>query len=166
MRNSIAFSNTLAVRPRLKTGILIGLCCYVALLCIIALTHDHDHCEHAHAAETCAACFYNSQHVGEEIEFFALVSPFLPNTVLPLYEDSVFLPLRLTTNTRSRAPPVFSNELPDFVWEQSLFLFYIAMLSKGFGSNYTRPPFARFCFIRYSAVWMVSLSGTYGIPIA
>ena len=113
MRNGIAFPNTLACRHRLKIGILIGLCCYVALLCIIALTHDHDHCEHAHSEETCTACVYNSQHVGEEIEFFALVSPFLPSTTLPFYE-TVFLPLRLTTNTRSRAPPIFSNELPDF----------------------------------------------------
>ena len=55
-----------------------------------------------------------SQHVGEEIAFVELTAPFLPNTVLPLYEGSVFLPLKLTTNTRSRAPPVFSNELPDF----------------------------------------------------
>lgn len=114
MRNGIVFPNTLACRRRLKIGILIGLCCYVALLCIIALTHDHDHCEHAHSEETCAACFYCSQHVGEEIAFVAFTAPFLPNTVLPLYEDSVFLPLRLTTNTRSRAPPVFSDELPDF----------------------------------------------------
>ena len=104
----------LTLARNLKIGILIGLCCYVALLCIIALTHDHDHCKHAHSAETCAACFYNSQHVGEEIAFVAFTAPFLPNTVLPLYEVSVFLPLRLTTNTRSRAPPVFSNELPDF----------------------------------------------------
>ena len=114
MRNGIAFPNTLAFRRSLKTGILISLCCYVALLGVIALTHDHhDHDEHAHSGEACAACFYNSQHVGEEIEFVALTSPFLPNTTLPLYE-AVFLPLRLTTNTRSRAPPVFFNELPDF----------------------------------------------------
>ena len=116
MRNGIAFPNTLAFRRRLKIGILIGLFCYVALLGVIALTHDHDHdhCEHAHSEETCTACFYYSQHAGEEIAFVALTAPFLPNTVLPLYEGSVFLPLRLTTNTRSRAPPIFSNELPDF----------------------------------------------------
>jgi len=52
MRNGIAFPNTLAYKHRLKIGILIGLCCYVALLCIIALTHDHDHCDHAHSEET------------------------------------------------------------------------------------------------------------------
>jgi len=46
--------------------------------------------------------------------FVAFHALFFPNPVLPLYEDSVFLPLRLTTNTRSRAPPVFSDELPDF----------------------------------------------------
>ena len=116
MRNGIAFPNTLAFGRSLKTGILISLCCYVALLGVIALTHDHhEHAEHAHSGEACAACFYCSQHVGEEIEFVALTAPFLSNTVLPLYEVTVFLPLRLITNTRSRAPPVFSNELPDFV---------------------------------------------------
>ena len=108
----MAFPNTLIFGRSLKTCILISLCCYVALLGVIALTHDHT--EHSHSVETCTACFYCSQHVGEEIAFVAVTVPFLPNTVLPLYEDSVFLPLRLTTNTRSRAPPVFSNELPDF----------------------------------------------------
>ena len=114
MRNGMLLWNTLTFRHRLKTGILIGLGCYVALLCIISLTHDHDHCAHAHSAETCAACFYNSQHVGEEIACVALTAPFLPNTVLPLYEDPVFLPLELPANTRSRAPPVFSTELTNF----------------------------------------------------
>ena len=116
MRNGIAFPNTLAFRRSLRTGILISLCCYVMLLGVIELTHDHDdHDEHAHSGEACAACFYCSQHVGEEIEFFAFIYPSLPITVLPFYEVTVFLPLRLITNTRSRAPPVFSNELPDFV---------------------------------------------------
>ena len=115
MRNGMVFPNTLIFRRSLKTSILISLCCYVALLGVIELTHDHhDHAEHAHSGETCEACFYNSQHVGEEIAFVAFTAPSLPNTVLPLYEGSVFLPLRLTTNTRSRAPPVLSNELPDF----------------------------------------------------
>ena len=111
MRNGTAFPNTLIFGRSLKTGILISLCCYVALLGVIALTHDHT--EHPHSAETCTACFYNSQHVGGKIESFALASPFLPSTTLPLYE-AVFLPLRFTANTRTRAPPVFSNELPGF----------------------------------------------------
>ena len=115
MKNGMVFPNTLIFRHSLKTGILMGLCCYVALLSVIALMHDHDdHDEHAHCGEACAACFYCSQHVGEEIAFVALIFLFLPITVLPLYEVIVFLPLRLITNTRSRAPPVFSNELPDF----------------------------------------------------
>ena len=115
MRNGIAFPNRLAFRHRLKVCILISLFCYVALLSVIELTHDHhDHDEDAHSGEACAACFYCSQHVGEEIVFVAVTAPFLPDTVLPLYEISVFLPLRLTTNTRSRAPPVFSNELQIF----------------------------------------------------
>ena len=109
MRKGIVFPNTLIFRYSLKTGILISLCCYIAMLGIIELTHDHhEHAEHADCGEACtacAACFYNSQHVGEEIVFVAAPAPFLPNTVLPLYEVSVFLPLRLTTNTRSRAPP-------------------------------------------------------------
>lgn len=120
MRNGIAFPNTLIFRRSLKTGILVSLCCcYVVLLSIIVLTHNHhdhdDHDDHADSAEACAACFYCSQHVGEEIEFVAVTAPFLPNTVLPFYEVTVFLPLRRITNTQSRAPPVFSNELPDFV---------------------------------------------------
>ena len=115
MRNGIAFSNTLAFRRSLKTGILISLCCYVVLLGVIALTHDHDHCEHAHTAHsdcenTCTACVYNSQHVGEEIEVVVLTSPFLPSTTLPRYE-TVFLPLRFTATAWSRAPPTFSNQL-------------------------------------------------------
>ena len=111
MRNGIAFPNTLAFRRRLKTGILIGLFCYIALLGVIALTHDHDHCEHAHSEETCTACVYNSQHVGEEIEVVVRTSPFLPtSTTLPQYE-TVFLPLRFTTTAWSRAPPTFSNQL-------------------------------------------------------
>ena len=116
MRNGIAFPNTLAFRRRLRIGILISLCCYVVLLGVIALTHDHDHCEHAHtehsdSEKTCVACVYNSQHVGEEIEVVVLTSPFLPSTTLPRYE-TVFLPLKLTTNKRSRAPPIiFSDQL-------------------------------------------------------
>ncbi|RKU14685.1 hypothetical protein C6503_14760 [Candidatus Poribacteria bacterium] len=107
------FPNTLTLGRGLKICIAINLCCYVALLGVIELTHDHDHCEHAHSAETCTACVYNSQHVGEEIEVVILTSPFLPSTTLPLYE-TVFLPLKLITNTRSRAPPIFSNQLTNF----------------------------------------------------
>ena len=118
MRNGIAFPNTLAFKRSLKTCILISLCCYVVLLSVIELTHNHhehdEHDERSHSGEACVACFYCSQHLGEEIAFFALIFPFLPITVLPFYEVTVFLPLRLITNTRSRAPPVFSNELPDF----------------------------------------------------
>lgn len=115
MRNGIAFPNTLAFRHRLKIGILISLFCYVALLGVIALTHDHDHCEHAHShsEETCTACFYISQHVGEEIEVVVLTSPFLPSTTLPLYE-TVFLPLKFTTTAWSRAPPISSTEFVNF----------------------------------------------------
>ena len=117
MRNGMVFPNTLISRRSLKTGILISLCCYVVLLGVIELTHDHhDHDEHAHSGEACAACFYCSQHVGEEVEFFALIFSFLPITVLPFYEVTVFLPLRLTTNTRSRAPPVFSSKPANFAF--------------------------------------------------
>ena len=116
MRNGMVFPNTLIFRRGLRTGILISLCCYVVLLSVIELAHDHDHDEHAHSEEACAACFYCSQHVGEEMAFVAVTVPFLPNTVLPLYEVTVFLPLRLTTNTRSRAPPVFSNKPANFAF--------------------------------------------------
>lgn len=118
MRNGMAFRNTLTFRRGLKICIAIILCCYIALLGVIELTHDHtehshDHTEHSHSENTCIACFYNSQHVGVEVEVSTLASPFLFSTTFPFYE-AVFLPLRLTTNTQSRAPPVFSNKLSDF----------------------------------------------------
>ena len=112
MRKGIAFRNTLTFRRGLKICIAISLCCYIALLGVIELTHDHT--EHSHSENTCTACFYNSQHVGVEVEPSALISQFFFSTTLPLYE-TVFLPLRLTTNAQSRAPPVFSNKLSDFV---------------------------------------------------
>ena len=106
MRNGMAFLNRLTLRHSLKIDVVALLCCYIALLGVIALTHDHceDEHSHAHSEDTCTACVYNSQHVSVEIEFSALIYPFLFSTTLPFYE-TVFLPLRLTTNTRSRAPP-------------------------------------------------------------
>ncbi len=118
MKNGRTVLRTPTLGRSLTVSIVMGLCCYVMLLGVVELTHDHhDHAEHAHSGEactTCAACFYCSQHVGEEIAFVAFTAPFLSNTVLPFYEVSVFLPLRLTTNTRSRAPPVFSNKPANF----------------------------------------------------
>ena len=111
MRNGMTFSNTPTFGRSLKICVLISLCCYLALLGVIVLTHDHT--EHSHSENTCTACFYNSQHVGVEVESSALVSPLLFSTTLPFYE-AVFLPLRLTANARSRAPPIFSNKLSDF----------------------------------------------------
>ena len=108
MRNGKIFLNTLTLGHHLKTYILIGLCCYVMLLSVTALTHDHS--THAHSEEHCTACFFISQHVGVELTPFALIFPFLFAATFPFYE-AVFLPLRLPANTRSRAPPVFSNEL-------------------------------------------------------
>ena len=113
MKNGIAFPNTPAFRRRLKIGILIGLFYYIVLLGVIALTHDHDHCEHAHSEETCTACVYHNQHIGEEIEVVVLTFPFLPSTTLPLYE-TVFLPLKFTTTAWSRAPPIPSTELANY----------------------------------------------------
>ena len=111
-------SNTLTFGRGLKICIAISLCCYIVLLGVIELTHDHtehshDHTEHSHPENTCLACFYNSQHVGVEIESFALDSPFFFYTGLQLDEDT-FLPLELAIHTRSRAPPVFPNKLSDF----------------------------------------------------
>ena len=112
MRNSMTYPNPLIFGRGLKTCIAIGLCCYIALLGVIALTLTHaEHCYsagHCHSEDICAACVFHSQHVSAEIESSALIYPFLFRTTLPFYE-AVFLPLRLTTNTRSRAPPVFSN---------------------------------------------------------
>ena len=113
MRNSMTFPNTLTFRRGLKICIAISLCCYIVLLSAIELTHDHT--EHSHAEDTCTACFYNSLHGAVVVESSALISPFLFNTTLPFYE-AVFLPLRLTTNTQSRAPPVFSNKLTNFAF--------------------------------------------------
>ena len=107
MKNGKTSLHTPVLGCSLKAPIVIGLCCYVVLLGVTALIHDHT--THSHSEDTCPACFYNSQHVGIEIESSALISPFLFITTLPLYE-AVFLPLKLTVNTRSRAPPVFSNE--------------------------------------------------------
>lgn len=109
----MTFPNTLTFGRGLKICIAISLCCYIVLLGVIELTHDH--AEHCHSEEnTCTACFFHSQHVGVEIiESSALIYPFLFSTTLPFYE-TVFLPLRLTTNTRSRAPPVFSNKPANF----------------------------------------------------
>ncbi len=108
MRNGKTFLSTLILRHHLKTYIPIGLCCYVMLLSITALTHDHN--THDHSEEVCAACFFNSQHVGVEVAIFALIFPFLFVATFSLYA-TVFLPLELLSNTRSRAPPVFSNKL-------------------------------------------------------
>ena len=104
-------SNMLTFGRGLKICIAISLCCYIALLGVIVLTHDH--AEPCHSEDTCTACFFHNQHVGVEIESSALISPFLFSTTLPFYE-TVFLPLRLSTNARSRAPPVFSNQPANF----------------------------------------------------
>ncbi len=108
MKNGNAFRKMLTSEHNLKTYIAIGLCCYLAMLSLIALTHEHT--AHTHSEENCTACFYNSQHVGVEITTFALIFPSLFDATFSFYE-SVFLPLELPTNTRSRAPPVFFNEL-------------------------------------------------------
>ena len=118
MRNSMTYSNPLIFGRGLKTCLAISLCCYIVLLGVIELTHDHTgHCystEHCRSEDTCTACFFHSQHVSAEIESAALISfPFLFSATLPFYE-AVFLPLRLTTNTRSRAPPLFSNQPANF----------------------------------------------------
>ena len=113
MRNGMTLRTTLTFGRSVKICIAISLCCYIAMLGVIALTHDHhEHAEHCHSEDTCTACVFHNQHVSVEIESSALISPFLFSTTLPFYE-AVFLPLRLTTNTRSRAPPVFSNKLSD-----------------------------------------------------
>ena len=114
MRNG----TTLTFGRGLKICIAISLCCYVALLGVIELTHDHsehsdDQTEHCDCESTCIACIYNSLHAGVEIEPFTFVVLLLITTTLPFYE-AVFLPLRLPANTRSRAPPVFSNNLTNF----------------------------------------------------
>ena len=111
MRNSTTFPNTLTFRRGLKICLAISLCCYIVLLSAIELTHDHT--EHSHSEDACTACVYKSLHGGVVVESSALISPFLFNTTLPFYE-AVFLPLKLTTNTQSRAPPVFSNKLANF----------------------------------------------------
>ena len=108
----MALLNRLTLRCSSKIYIVAFLCCYVALLGVIALTHDH--CEHEHSEDTCTACVYNSQHVAVELETSLLASPFLIGTTFPFYETT-FFPLKQTTNVRSRAPPVFSNTLSDFV---------------------------------------------------
>ena len=109
MRNGTAFSNILTFRRSLKICMAIILCYYILLLGVIELTHGHDAQCHSHAEpcqskDPCTACFFHSQHVSAEIESSTLIYPFLFSTTLPFYE-AVFLPLKLTTNTRTRAPP-------------------------------------------------------------
>ena len=119
MRNGKTVPNPLTFGRGLKICVAISLCCYIMLLGVIELRHDHaEHChsaKHCHSEDTCTACFFHSQHVSAEIEFAALIYlyPLLFSTILPFYE-AVFLPLRLTTNTRSRAPPVLSNQPANF----------------------------------------------------
>ena len=108
MKNGNVHLKMSALRFNLQTCIVVGLCCYVTMLSVVTLTHEH--IAHAYSEETCTVCFYNSQQVGVELGSVALINPFLSSASLLLYE-SIFLPLKLTTNTRSRAPPVFSNEL-------------------------------------------------------
>ena len=123
MRNGTTFPNKLIFGRSLKICVLAGLFCYVALLGIIGLAHDHgehSHCrnchtEHSQRENTCAACFFCSQHVGIEVEPFALNAPFFFDTELRLYEDT-FIPLKRVIHTRSRAPPVFSTELANYAF--------------------------------------------------
>ncbi len=123
MRNGTTFPNKLIFGLSLKICVLTGLCCYVVLLGIIGLAHDHSehsHCHNCHtersqSENTCAACFFCSQHIGVEIESFALNAPFFFHTILRFYEDTV-IPLKRVIHTRSRAPPVFSNELANYAF--------------------------------------------------
>ena len=113
MRNGTLFPNKLIFGLSLKICVITGLCCYVLLLGIIELAHDHT--EHAHCEDTCTACFFSSQHVSVEVESFVLDSPFFIHTELRLYEE-IFLPLKRVIHTRSRAPPVFSTELANYAF--------------------------------------------------
>ena len=125
MRNGTTFPNKLIFGLSLKICVITGLCCYVVLLGLIELTHDHgehshcQHCpspsEHSQREDTCAACFFSSQHVSVEIEPFALDAPFFFHTILRLYEDTS-IPLKRVIHTRSRAPPVFSTELANYAF--------------------------------------------------
>jgi len=123
MRNSTTFPNKLIFGRSLKICVLAGLFCYVALLGLIELTHDHSghshcqHCpsEHSQREDTCTACFFCSQHVSFEVESFGLDSPLFLHTGLRFYEET-FLPLKLVIHTRSRAPPVFSTELANYAF--------------------------------------------------
>ena len=78
MRNGKTLLDTLTLGHNLKAYIVMGLCCYFMLLSATALTHDHS--DHVYSKDTCAACFYNSQHVGVEIEPTAFISPSLCST--------------------------------------------------------------------------------------
>ena len=123
MRNSTTFPNKLIFGRSLKICVFAGLCCYVVMLGIIGLAHDQSehsqchncHTEHSQSKDTCAACFFCSQHVGVEIEPFALDASFFFDTELRLYEDT-FIPLKLVIHTRSRAPPIFSTEFANYAF--------------------------------------------------
>ena len=95
MRNGTIFPNKLIFGRSLKICVITGLCCYVVLLGMIELAHDH--AEHAHCGDTCedtcAACFFCSQHVSFEVESFGLNSPLFFHTGLRLYEE-IFSPTK------------------------------------------------------------------------
>ena len=152
----MTYPNPLIFGRGLKTCIAISLCCYIVLLGVIEFTHDHaEHChlgDACHSEDTCAACLFSYQHVSVEIEPSLLISLFLFSTILPFYE-AVFLPLRLTTNTRSRAPPLFSNKPANFAIYRRIFVFPLySYCTKTAGFSIRAPRFVHFSLATDSSV--------------
>ena len=89
--------------------IFLGICVYVTVLSLTALTHSHDDVDsESECSESeCAACFYQAYRLDVESHVFAPVSPAI-SFAKPPCSEAVILPLRLPYHTLIRGPPVSS----------------------------------------------------------
>ncbi len=109
--NSMNFRRMLTTNRTLKIYIITSLCCYVAMLGLIALTHEHCHDQCADRAEeasndTCMACSIATNTFGTS-ERLSFAAPFRPSSAITDYEP-IFLLRNVTVRTYSRAPPIVS----------------------------------------------------------
>ena len=89
--------------------IFLGICGYVTVLSLTALTHCHDDADsESECSESeCSACFYQAHRVHVESYAFASVSPAI-SYAKPPCSEAVILTLKLPYYTLIRGPPVSS----------------------------------------------------------